>query len=104
MTFLLKPLVIRVELIALQNKYRDLLREEAKKHFPQHSGKIFNYLTTLNARDVQPNTKFSNEAVNELLKNIASKKVFSTDIFQCEKILKVENHGYIFQLKEGILF
>lgn len=80
----------RIELIALQNKYRDMIREEAKNHFPHHSSKISAYLTTLNARDFHLNNKFDNEMVSELMKQINSKTVFSAEIFHVERILKVQ--------------
>ena len=75
----------RIEVIGLQNKFRDSLRELVHKFIPESLDEIYNYLTTINSHT---NTTTSEETKKlETIQRILKGKVFESVVFNPTKIL-----------------
>jgi len=75
----------KIEVIGLQNKFRDSLRELVQEFVPGCLDEIYNYLTTINSR-TNPSTSEEAKKLEAMIQKILNKKAFESVVFNPQKI------------------
>ena len=90
----------RIELLTLQNKYRDQVRELCAKHLNKNLPVVYAYLTTANAHD-KPLGELSDEVIYE----IKAKSIFSPITYDLESVVTqdVNLHDFADNDKELVM-
>ncbi len=76
----------KIEVIGLQNKFRDSLRELVQEFVPECLDEIYNYLTTINSR-TNPSTSEEVKKLEAMMQKILNKKAFEHVVFNPQKII-----------------